>query len=111
MSKFVEVEWLSAMNTVGYVLTYDEHDGFKVRSDWAGIDTGHFDESEDIRAIMEMGAKVPFEWAWAIFGARMIAYVEDLVGDTPGAIRYDRQVYNLSKLPKLFNRAAMEVKS
>lgn len=110
MSKFVEVEWLSAMNTVGYVLTYDEHDGFKVRSDWAGIGTGHFDESEDIRSIMEMGAKVPFDWAWAIFGARMIAHMEGLLGDRPAVIQYDRIKYDLRKLPVLFNRQLMEFK-
>jgi hypothetical protein len=31
MSEFIEVEWFGREHTIGIVLTYDEHDGFKAR--------------------------------------------------------------------------------
>jgi hypothetical protein len=98
MSKFVEVEWFGRDHTIGIVLTYDEFDGFKCRMapiPKAFPADNNRNEEQDVKWIMQRGAKIPFEWAWGLFGPRMKTewtqrHLADKKWDT---LRYDRHDY------------------
>lgn len=87
MTTVIETEWLSSIETVGFVLTYDDHDGFKVRCGVAKFD----DETLDQNYILGHGAKIPFDWAWGIFGQRMVveAEIRNPALNEVKSIRYD----------------------
>ncbi len=103
MSEFVEVEWFGREQKIGIVLTYDEHDGFKARMSplpSALVDGKYLTisrtEEEDIQYLMREAAKIPFEWAWGIFGKRMkVEWMHRHLADEPSnLIRYDGVNYD-----------------
>ena len=96
MSEFVEVEWFGRGHKIGIVLTYDEHDGFKARMSPVEAGVQLKSESSDIKWIMENAAKIPFEWAWGIFGSRMkTEWMHRHLADEPSSlIRYDSVNYD-----------------
>lgn len=101
MSKFVDVEWFGRDHKIGIVLTYDEHDGFKVRM--APVFHRDNDEESDIKYLLENAAKVPFEWAWGIWGSRMKAeWMNEHLSDGDfSIIRYDSRKYNVKTLEEV----------
>ncbi|MCA9324422.1 hypothetical protein KC992_04975 [Candidatus Saccharibacteria bacterium] len=100
MSEFVEVEWFGRDHKIGIVLTYDEHDGFKVRM--APIEAGVQLKSEqaDIDWLMKNAAKVPFEWAKGFFGPRMkTEWMRRHLADEEWlTVRYDGKDYDTTTL-------------
>lgn len=105
MSRFVDVEWFGRDHKIGIVLTYDEHDGFKVRmAPLPSLDFGEEpNEEKDVAWLMENAAKVPFEWAWGIWGSRMKAewMNEHLADDDFSTIRYDSKEYSVHTLEEV----------
>lgn len=114
MSEFVDVEWFGREQKIGIVLTYDQHDGFKCRMaplretmiTVAGITlpNGHRStEEQDIEWLMKNAAKIPFEWAWGIWGRRMVATWENrhLADGTAKVIRYDGRNYDVKTLEEV----------
>lgn len=102
MSKFVDVEWFGRDQKIGIVLTYDEHDGFKVRM--APLPPGaETDETYSIQWLLDNAAKVPFDWAWGIWGSRMKAewMNEHLADSDYSVIRYDSRNYNVNTLEEV----------
>lgn len=99
MSRFVDVEWFGRDHKIGIVLTYDEHDGFKVRM--APV-SGESEEA-DTQFLMREAAKVPFEWAWGIWGSRMKAeWMNEHLSDSDySVIRYDSRNYNVNTLEEV----------
>lgn len=94
MSEFVEVEWFGREQKIGVVLTYDQHDGFKARmAPLPGPHDGG--ETQDIEYLMREAAKIPAEWAYGIFGKRMISeYMRRNLWDKSRcSFRYDRVNY------------------
>jgi hypothetical protein len=67
MSEFIEAEWFSGLKSVGAVLLYSEHYGFKC---YIGVAEG-FDKKLDIKHIAEHGAKMPAAYAAGLFGDLM----------------------------------------
>ena len=107
MSRFVEVEWFGRSAKIGIVLTYDEHDGFKSRMAPLPYvnELGQNLNSEqgDIDWLMANAAKIPFEWAWGIFGERMKAewMFEHMADSDYSVVRYDGQNYNVNTLERV----------
>lgn len=104
MSRFVDVEWFGREDKIGIVLTYDEHDGFKVRM--APVPKFvHQEPSEemDIKYLMDNAAKIPFEWAWGIWGSRMKAeWMNEHLSDSDySVVRYDGRNYNVKTLEEV----------
>lgn len=111
MSEFIEVEWFGRASKIGIVLTYDEHDGFKARmaplpfkatlhgTTEGGLEIIERSEDDDIKWLMENAAKVPFDWAWGIFGPRMRSEwgIRHMV-EKPEVIRYHRRDYDIKTL-------------
>lgn len=73
MSEFIDVEWFDAGATghggqsIGVVLVYDEHVGFKC---YMGIGSG-LSEEGDMKRIHEWGTKLDRKLAEAVWGSRM----------------------------------------
>lgn len=104
MSQFVDVEWFGRDHKIGIALTYDKYDGFKVRM--APIPQFAYqepDEEQDIRYLMDYAAKIPFEWAWGIFGERMKATWQDkhLPDYSCPTIQYDNRYYDVGTLKEV----------
>lgn len=105
MAEFVDVEWFGRSDKIGIVLTYDEHDGFKVRMAPLPrmFDNQNRNEEADITWLMENAAKVPFEWAWGFFKERMIG--EQTRRQLPNVdatkIRYDHRDYDVATLQEV----------
>ena len=72
----IDVEWLDISASVfpplfthiGFVLIFNEHAGFKV---YAGMSIHGNSPDENAKFIYENGTKIPFNWAWGIWGKRM----------------------------------------
>lgn len=104
MSKFVEIEWFGRDHKIGIVLTYDEHDGFKCRmAPLPFFTSDERSEADDIEWLMREAAKVPFEWAWGIFGPRMCTewVHRNLTAEDYSTIRYDGRMYNVETLEEV----------
>lgn len=103
MSRFVDVEWFGRDQKIGIVLTYDEHDGFKVRM--APVPSGSESEDADVKWLLANAAKIPFEWAWGIWGSRMKAeWMNEHLSDSDyTVIRYDSRNYNVNTLEEVKN--------
>lgn len=100
MSEFVEVEWFGRDHKIGIVLTYDEHDGFKARM--SPVPIGKLlSESSNIKWLMENAAKIPFEWAWGIFGNRMKGEWLRRGYRPAGQVRYDGRRYDVKTLKEV----------
>lgn len=100
MSEFVEAEWFGREDKIGIILTYDEYDGFKCRMASLPVFLTNAGEMLGVQWIMDNAAKIPFEWAWGIFGPRMKTewmhrHLADKVWPT---VRYDRRDYDVSTL-------------
>lgn len=103
MSKFIDVEWFGRGHKIGIVLTYDEHDGFKVRMSPVQAGVQLQSEENNIKWIMENAAKIPFEWAWAIWGSRMkTEWIHEHLADGDYSIvRYDSRNYDVKTLQEV----------
>lgn len=99
MTEFVEVEWFGRLRKIGIVLTYDGHDGFKARM--APLIYGNTEE-EDVKYLMENAAKIPFDWAWGIFGKRMLVEWHNRHGGrNVKTVRYDHRDYDVETLEEV----------
>jgi hypothetical protein len=60
-------------------------------------------EQYDIKWLMENAAKIPFEWAWGIFGRRMKSeWMRRHLKDAPGSlVRYDGVNYDSKNWERL----------
>ncbi len=103
MSEFIKVEWFGRDNQkVGIVLTYDQHDGFKARM--AALPQAYpsnayrATEEQDIKWLMKNAAKIPFEWAWGIFGDTMYRFWLERRPGIEHIIRYDHRDYDIETL-------------
>ncbi|HVA10615.1 MAG TPA: hypothetical protein VNG32_00415 [Candidatus Dormibacteraeota bacterium] len=110
MSKFVDVEWFGREDKIGIVLTYDEFDGFKARmAPSPKFPYQDLNEAQDINYLMSYAAKIPFEWAWGIFGKRMVAEWDDQHPYTSTSVtepimetvRYDHRDYDINTLQEV----------
>lgn len=113
MSEFVDVTWFGREHTIGIVLTYDEFDGFKARMAPVPLIEYHSglgvniplntNVEGDVKWLMANAAKIPFEWAWGIFGRRMVAYWQDkhLDLDSWPTVRYDHYDYDVKTLEEV----------
>jgi hypothetical protein len=104
MAEFVEVEWFGREDKIGIVLTYDEFDGFKARmSPLPKFPYQEPSEEMDIQYLMREAAKIPFEWAWGIFGGRMKSewIRRHLADKNYSIIRYDHRDYDAKTLKEV----------
>lgn len=103
MSRFIDVEWFGRDQKIGIVLTYDEHDGFKVRMAPLPVFLSDEDEDAGVKWLMENAAKVPFEWAFGIWGSRMkTEWLHEHLSDSDySVIRYDSRNYNVKTLEEV----------
>lgn len=105
MSEFVEVEWFGREDKIGIVLTYSEFDGFKARMgpvSWTHPWDDKDYEQQDIDFLMKNAAKIPFEWAWGIFGKRMVSEWHNRHGgQNVKTVRYDHRDYDIKTLEEV----------
>lgn len=118
MSDFVDVEWFGREQKIGIVLTYDMHDGFKCRM--APLPFGPLEqgidgpvlvdrsEEADVKWLMANAAKIPFEWAWGIWGKRMKTewMKRHLANKSWPTVRYDARNYDVKTLEEVKDAAA-----
>lgn len=99
MSEFIDVEWFGREQSIGIVLTYDQFDGFKCRM----APVSGENEKTDAHFVMSQGAKIPFAWAWGIWGKRMIGEWENRHLDDGSAttVRYDHRDYDIKTLQEI----------
>lgn len=102
-SRFVDVEWFGRDQKIGIVLTYSEHDGFKVRMAPLPEFLTNAGEMLGVQWLMDNAAKVPFEWAFGIWGSRMKAeWMNEHLSDSDySVIRYDSRNYNVNTLEEV----------
>lgn len=99
MSEFVEVEWFGRAQKVGIVLTYDKFDGFKGRMAPLPTFLENAGEMLGTQWVMDNAAKIPFEWAWGIFGQRMVTeWQHRHSGEICYRVRYDHRDYDVETL-------------
>jgi hypothetical protein len=100
-SEFIDVEWFDTGatglpgQTIGVVLIYNEHAGFKA---YMGIGFGNSQE-DDMKRIYEMGQKIDYKLAKVIWGARMKAewMTRHLADANQTTYKYDDKTYLSSK--------------
>lgn len=96
---FIDVEWFGRTEKIGIVLTYNEYDGFKCRmKPVSGVS-----EKIDIKDLMDNAAKIPFRWAWGVWGSRMKAeWMNRHLSDNDfSVLRYDGRDYDKKTLEEV----------
>lgn len=100
-SEFIDVEWYSTESTIGVVLIYDKHMGFKCyigTPPMAGIS-----EEADTEWIRGHGTKLGVDLAFAVWGKRMKAEWQSRHPnlDTYNVFRYDGTLYKMDLIKEV----------